>query len=160
MKVDMPFVDMKVKLTVVQGSNLIRRKKHRHYGESVCMWKERKILTAISIIHLQPILKEKREGAPEWNFYRLRKWIMGRVAWIKTDQFLRWQLVFFFVSFSARSWSRSRSREKEKQVKRWKRNARRSTVREREKRRVRKRRRKVKEERKEGSGVARDPQEL
>ena len=77
----------------VQGSNLIRRKKYRHYDESVCMWKKRKILTAVLIIHLQPILKEKREGAPVWNFYRLRKWIMGRVAWIKTDQFLRWRRV-------------------------------------------------------------------
>ena len=114
----------------VQGSNLIWRKKHCHYGESVCMRKKRKILTAVSIIHLQPILKEKREGAPEWYFYRLRKWIMGRVAWIKTDQFLWWWLVFFCfcVSFSARS----RSREKEKQEKRWKRNERRSREREKE----------------------------
>ena len=96
-------------------------------SQSVC---ERKVLAAVSIIHLQPILKEKREGAPEWNFYRLRKWIMGRVAWIKTDQFLWWRLFFFFfcVSFSARS----RSREKEKQEKRWKRNEKRSTERERE----------------------------
>ena len=113
----------------VQGSNLIRRKKHRHYGESVCVWKKRKILTTVSIIHLQPILKEKREGAPEWNFYRLRKWIMGRVAWIKTDQFLWWR--FVCVSFLARS----RSREKEKQEKRWKRNERRSTERESERER-------------------------
>ena len=50
-------------------------------------WKKRKILTAVSIIHLQPILKEKREEAPDRNFYRLRKWIMGRVTWIKTDSF-------------------------------------------------------------------------
>ena len=63
------------------------------------MWKKRKILTAISIIHLQPILKEKREGAPEWNFYKLRKWIMGRVTWIKTDQFLWWGRVFLLRQF-------------------------------------------------------------
>ena len=89
---------------------------------AITVWKKRKILTTVSIIHLQPILKEKREGAPEWNFYRLRKWIMGRVAWIKTDSF------FFAVSCSARS------REKEKQERRWKRNERRSTERERERR--------------------------
>ena len=56
------------RVRLCQGSNLIRRKKQRHYCESVCMWKKRKILTAVSIIHLQPILKEKREGAPEWIF--------------------------------------------------------------------------------------------
>ena len=50
----------------------------------------------------------------------------------------------------------------EKQEKRWKRNERRTTEREREreKMRVRKRRRKVEEERKEESGVARNPQAL
>ena len=100
----------------VQGSNLIRRKKHRHYGESVCMWKKRKILTAVSIIHLQPILKEKREGAPEWNFYRLRKWIMGRVAWIKTDQFLRWQLIFFASVSRRESEAEAEKRRNRKKV--------------------------------------------
>ena len=109
--------------------------KGRNTAITVSTWKKRKILTAVSIIHLQPILKEKREGDPKWNFYRLRKWIMGRVVWIKTDQFLRWWLVFFCVSFSVRSRSWSRSREKEKQEKRWKRNERRSTERERERER-------------------------
>ena len=52
----------------VQVSDLIQRKE-----------KKRKILTAVSIIHLQPI-KEKREEAPDRNFYRLRKWIMGKVT--------------------------------------------------------------------------------
>ena len=119
-------------------------------SRSVC---KRKILTTVSIIHLQPILKEKREGAPRWNFYRLRKWIMGRVVWIKTDQFLWWRCVFFFcVSFSARS----RGGETGKKVE----EERKEKHGEREKRRVRKRRRKVEEERKEGSGVARNPQAL
>ena len=102
-------------------------------------WKKRKILTAISIIHLQPILKEKREEAPDRNFYRLRKWIMGRVTWIKTDSF------FFVVTFfSARSRSRKEGGRGTKE----------EAQREREERRVRERRRKVEEERKEGSGVA------
>ena len=127
----------------VQGSNLIRRKKHCHYGESVCMWKKRKILTAISIIHLQPILKEKREGPPKWDFYRLRKWIMGRVAWIKTDQFLRWWRVFF-ASVSRRE-AEAEAEKRRNRKKRWKRNERRSTERERE-------REKESEEEKEESG--------
>ena len=54
--------------------------------------KKRKILTAFGP------LKEKREEAPDRNLYRLRKWIMGKVAWIKADSF------FFSASFfSARS---------------------------------------------------------
>ena len=107
-------------------------------------WKKRKILTAVSIIHLQPILKEKREEAPDRNFYRLRKWIMGRVTWIKTDLFFFFVVTFFSV--------RSRSRSRKEGGRGTKEEAQRE--RERKKRRVRKRRRKVEEERKEGSGVA------
>ena len=70
---------------------------------------------------------------------------MGRVAWIKTDLF------FFGGQFLG-----EKQRQKQKQEKRWKRNERRTTEREREKRRVRK----VEEERKEGSGVARNQQAL
>ena len=97
------------------------------------MWKKRIILTAVSIIHLQPILKEKREGAPEWNFYRLRKWIMGRVAWIKTDQFLWWWLVFFFASVSRWEAKAEKRRNRKKGGRETKGEAQREKEREREK---------------------------
>ena len=35
---------------------------------AITVWKERKILTTVSIIHLQPILKEKKEEAPTGIF--------------------------------------------------------------------------------------------
>ena len=102
--------------------------------------------------------KGKSEGAPEWNFYRLRKWIMGRVAWIKTDQFLQWPLVFFLRQFLGEK-QKQRKGETGKKVEEERKEKQREREREREKekRRVRKRRRKVEEEREEGSGVARNP---
>ena len=97
----------------VQGSILIWRKKHRHYSESVCIWKEKKNTHRCFNNPPSAHSKGKKRGGPKWNFYRLRKWIMGRVAWIKTDQFLRWQLVFF-ASISRREAEAEKRRNRKK----------------------------------------------
>ena len=57
----------------VQGSNLIRRKKHRHYGV-----KEKKNTHRRFNNPPSPILKEKREGAPSGIFIGL-----GNGLWVE-----------------------------------------------------------------------------
>ena len=106
----------------VQGSNLIRRMKHRHYGV-----KEKKNTHCCFNKSTFAHSKGKKRGGPEWNFHRLRNWIMGRVAWIKSD-------LFFWGGCQFLS-----ERQKQKQEKRWKRNNRRSRERERKGKRGRER---------------------